>query len=225
MTEFGGWRFPAGERHLPGWMKKVNDRRDDARNKDSRLLYQGSKYRRALQYVSGREGAVDIGGHVGLWSWQMALDFARVWAFEPMPEHRLCYEHNMRHLRNWTLFPFALGEKPGTVHVRTRTPGSSGDTGVDLSGNGLQVKCVTLDEFDLAPVNFIKVDCEGFEVFVLRGAVNTIMRNKPTIIVEQKPETGMEKNYGIGAKDAVAYLKSLGMRQVAEMAGDHVMIF
>jgi FkbM family methyltransferase len=222
MAIVGGWSFPEGEVHLPGWIKKVNDKRAHGKT-DVRLLYQGAKYRRAMSLVKARRAAVDIGGHVGLWSWQMALDFQRVWAFEPMPEHRACYEFNMRNLRNWTLFPFALGDKSGKVHIRTRTPGSSGDTGVDLSGNGIEVECKTLDEFDLNEIDFLKCDCEGFEIFVMRGAVETLKRNKPVVIVEQKPETGMEKNYGIGTKDAVAFLQSLGARQAFEMAGDHIM--
>jgi len=225
MTDkFGGWNLPTGEAHLPGWMQKVGDWRDSP-GKERRLLYQGAKYRRAFALCRQRRGAVDIGGHVGLWSWQMAMDFKRIWAFEPMPEHRQCYELNMQEFRNWTLFPYALGAAAGSVHVRTRTPGSSGDTGVDLTGNGLAVPMLTLDSFALNEIDFLKCDCEGFELFVMQGAVETLKRNKPVIIVEQKPETGMEKNYNIGTKDAVKFLVSLGARQAYEMAGDHIMVW
>lgn len=225
MTTFGGWKFPQGEAHLPGWIRSVGDWRVDPHHNDSRLLYQGAKYRKALKFTKGRRAALDIGGHVGLWSWQMAQDFHRVWAFEPMPEHRLCYEHNMRHFTNWTLFPFALGNEDKMVHVRTRTVGSSGDTGVDLSGAGEAVQMHRLDNFELKDIDLVKIDCEGFELFVLQGGVETIKRNKPTIIVEQKPETGMEKNYNIGTKDAVKFLESAGWKQGAEMAGDHIMFW
>ena len=95
----------------------------------------------------------------------------------------------------------------------------------DLSGNGIEVQMVTLDEFNFTEVDFLKIDCEGFEVFVLRGAIETLKRNKPVIIVEQKPETGMEKNYGIGTKDAVKFLQSLGAVQAMELAGDHIMLW
>lgn len=223
MTEFGGWRFPKGERHLPAWMQKMNMRREHVAAADNRLLYQANKYNRVLPLCKQRRNAVDIGGHVGLLSWQMAQDFARVWAFEPMPEHRECYEHNMRNLNNYTLFPFALGAKAGTVHIRTRTPGSSGDTGVDLSGNGVEVEMKTLDEFNFPDVDFLKIDCEGFEIFVLQGGVETLKRCKPVIMVEQKPETGMEKNYGIGTTDAVKFLSDLGAHQAFVMSGDYVM--
>jgi FkbM family methyltransferase len=216
---YGGWTFPEGEAHLPQWIKKVNDVRD------GRKLYQGAKYRRAIAFCKARRVAVDIGAHIGLWAWQMSKDFERVRCFEPMPEHRECFAINMADRHNFVLHPVALGEKPGTAHVRTRTYGSSGDTGVDLTGNGLAVPMLALDSFGLTDVDFLKCDCEGFEVFVMKGAVETLKANKPVVIVEQKPETGMERNYKIGTKDAVRFLESLGAKQVAEMAGDHVMVW
>jgi hypothetical protein len=57
----------------------------------------------------------------------------------------------------------------------------------------------------------------------MRGAVETLKRNKPVVIVEQKPETGMEKNYHIGTTDAVKFLESLGYVQRGVMAGDYIM--
>lgn len=224
-VQYGGWHFPKGEQHLPQWMKKVQDWRPDpaAPGTRGRLLYQGRKYREALRFVRGRRNAIDVGGHIGLWSWQMSLDFRHAWAFEPMPDHRACYNLNMASRSNWTLYENALGEEEQWIHVRTRTVGSSGDTGVDLNGKGERVFMVTLDEFEFNEVDFLKVDCEGFEVFVLKGAIETLKRNRPCIIVEQKPETGMVKNYGIGVKDAVKFLKSLGAVERLEMAGDHIM--
>lgn len=234
---YGGWTFPAGEAHLPGWMKKVQDKRD------GRLLYQGSKYRAAMKFVTKRRGAVDIGGHIGLWSWQMAKDFANVIAFEPMPEHRDCFGINIfgkpdfdapmtgaippnavTIMTNVTLHPCALGEREGIANIVTRTVGSSGDTGIDMTGTrGIRVPVKTLDSFELNEIDFLKCDCEGFELFVMRGATETLKRNKPVVIVEQKPETGMTKNYNIGVTDAVEYLKTLGYVQREVHAGDYIM--
>lgn len=225
--QFGGWHFPAGEAHLPAWLRKVGDWRENSATKDRRLLYQGAKYRRAISLCTNHRAALDVGGHVGLWSWQMAMDFARVWAFEPMPDHRACYELNMCDFKNWTLFPFALGEKAAVVGMHVPAfqgvvNESSGGTGVDPKGEGLKVEMRRLDEFALNEIDFMKIDCEGFEYFVLQGGIETLKRNKPVVIVEQKPEHDMSK-YGIETKDAVKFLQSLGARQAFEMAGDHIM--
>lgn len=220
---YGGWTFPDGERHLPAWMKKMGDKRD------GRLLYQGSKYRAAMKYPVQKRGVIDVGAHVGLWSWQFAKDFERVIAFEPMPEHVECFKINTEGQKNIILHPCALGEKEGIAHMHVpdfkgRLDESSGGTGIDPhNASAIRVPMHRLDEFELTDIDFLKVDCEGFELFVMRGAVDTIKRNKPVIIIEQKPENEMTKNFNIGVKDGVELLKSLGYVERAVLAGDHIM--
>ena len=211
----GGWFVPEYEAHLQDWMTRVNKRRD------GRLLYQSRKYETALTFCKSRRFAVDIGAHVGLWSWQMAKDFAKVVAFEPIPIHRECYARNMQGVNNVTLYAVALGDETKDAFIKTRTPNSSGDTGIEADGIPVQMR--RLDEFELVSVDFIKVDCEGFEVFVMKGATDTLKRCKPCVIVEQKPETGMAKRYGIGVTDAVKFLESLGAKTRAAIQGDYIM--
>ncbi|MDZ4382809.1 MAG: FkbM family methyltransferase [Parvibaculum sp.] len=213
-----GWHFPDGETHLIKWMLTVND------PFQGRLTYQRRKYLAALEFVKERRVAVDIGGHVGLWSWPMSFDFERVVAFEPLSAHVECFHSNLAGVTNVELRQCALGESIGEVAVRNRTPDSSGDTGVDPDGEGELVRLRMLDEFELRDVDFLKCDCEGFEVFVMRGAEETLKRCKPVVIVEQKPETGMEARYGIGATDAVTYLQSLGYRKARAIQGDYIMV-
>lgn len=213
-----GWHLPDAEQHLIDWMVNVN------MPFKGRLTYQRAKYLAALEFVKQRRVAVDIGGHVGLWSWPMSFDFQSVVAFEPLSAHVECFMENIDDAANVELHKCALGAEPGEVAVRTRTAESSGDSGVEPDGQGEKVELRTLDSFDLQEVDFLKCDCEGFEVFVMRGAAETIKRCKPVIIVEQKPETGMEKRYGIGTTDAVQFLKGLGYRQARAIQGDYIMV-
>jgi FkbM family methyltransferase len=191
-----------------------------------RLGYQAHKYNAALEYVRPeRRVAIDIGAHVGLWSWPMSFDFERVHAFEPMPEHRQCWRANMDQRGNAELHECALGETTGSVVVQTRTPGSSGDTGVNTAADaqGISADLRMLDSFNIQHIDFIKVDCEGYELFVLRGAIETLKRDKPCVIVEQKPETGMADRYGIGVTDGVEFLKSMGAVVRNTISGDYIM--
>lgn len=217
------WYFPDHEEHLQEWMGTVGDRHPLP---PGRLLYQGAKYRAALKYTTDRRRAIDIGAHVGLWSYQMMHDFIKVEAFEPMPDHAACWEKNVGRktfFRN--LYPVALGADQRTVHIRTRTPNSSGDTGVEPDGEGVKVDQRTLDSFNFESVDLIKIDCEGYELFVCHGAEQTLLRCKPVVIVEQKPETGGPERYGIGETDAVTYLESLGAVKREGIQGDYIMVW
>jgi len=230
----GRWWLPDGEQHLQEWMNKVNH--TEIANGESRLTYQYHKYKVAMEYVRSRRHFVDVGAHVGLWSWVMARDSVTVTSFEPMPEHCQCWAENMKHCSNARLQPYALGAEQGRVRVKTRTPGSSGDTGVDpiaersslratIQEDGHLAELRTLDSFDLQDVDFIKIDCEGYELYVLQGAVETILKWKPCLIVEQKPETGMADRYGLAAKDSIKFMDRLGARMRKVIQGDYIFSF
>lgn len=226
--EQGGWWMPEGERHLQQWMLRMRQ------PCYGRLGYQKHKYDAAVKLCRQRRLAVDIGAHVALWSWPLSHDFAGVTAFEPMSEHRACYARNMEVRGNWKLYACALGAEQGTVRVATRTPGSSGDTGVDPDAERSSLRATVglageeaplwrLDDFELAEVDLIKADCEGYELFVMQGAEETLLRCRPVVIVEQKKETGMKERYGISSTDAVKFLEELGMRRRASIQGDFIL--
>ena len=121
MIRFDQWWFPDGETQLPKWLARMDLR------VDGRLTYQHHKYAAALQLVRHRRAAVDVGAHVGLWSYYMAQDFAAVEAFEPMDTHRACFLENVPspHVR---LHPVALGVGYADVSLCTATAGCSGGT-------------------------------------------------------------------------------------------------
>lgn len=216
MKQFDKWFFPAGEEHLPGWMQTVNNRQD------GRLTYQYGKYEAAMKFIKGNAHAVDVGSHIGLWAYFMARDFQKVTCFEPMPKHAECWRKNMQDRENATLIECALGSDVCSVKIGTRTKGSSGDTGVLTDGrDGYTVPQQTLDYFELQDVNLLKIDCEGYEEFVLRGGIETLKRCKPVVIVEQKGT--MSEQYGLGMKSAVTLLISLGAKVQDEISGDFIL--
>lgn len=215
MFEHRGIWLPDGETHLPGYMDKVP-------MVEGRGAYQYEKITAALGYCTQFRMAVDVGAHVGLWSMHLARRFESVQAFEPMAQHRECFLRNVL-MPRVTLYPVALGAESGHVHLRTYTPGSSGDTHVDLSEPGAILQ-VTLDSIVVQSppeVDLLKIDCEGYELFVLRGAEWTLRNCKPVVIVEQK--RGKAAAYGLRDTEAVDFLQSLGYVLRREMMGDYIL--
>jgi FkbM family methyltransferase len=201
--------------HLQAWL-------DHPKNRlllNGRIAYQGRKQVAALKQCKNYRVALDVGGHVGLWSFNLAHEFAAVYAFEPVAEHRACFEKNLLGIgQHVHLKAMALGATPGSISIATEA-GSSGNSTVNGPGD---IPMVTLDSLELPDVDFIKIDCEGYEENVLRGGVETIRACKPVIIVEQKRT--MATRFGLKTLGAVDFLKFLGYKVAEEISGDYIMV-
>ncbi len=213
------WWFPDGETHLPAWMASAKGHMI----LNGRPSYQGKKQLAALAAVGllGRGAprtAIDVGGHVGLWSYNLAPAFVHVHAFEPVEAHRACFVRNVS-APNVTLHECALGATEGTVAIKT-APTSSGDSWVSGIGS---IPMHTLDSFQLLDVDLIKIDCEGYEENVLRGAVDTIKHSRPVVMVEQKRDMATSR-FGLEPLGAVRLLVEWGYRVEQELSGDYLMV-
>ena len=152
--------------------------------------------------------AVDVGGHVGLWSMWLAGMFDRVEAFEPFEPHADCFKRNV-HQKNVSLNQFALGDVEKRWSLETRD-GNSCITYLTTDGHK-STKTVRLDDLGLESVDLMKIDVEGFEEPVARGAMRTIERDRPVICAEYWPR--LEKvRFGLPERGAIFFLESLGYR-------------
>lgn len=217
MIKFDEWWFPDGERHIPTWMSSMNH------HVDGRLTYQYHKYEIVLGNCQQWRRAVDVGAHVGLWSYWMARDFRQLDAFEPVSINRDCWDRNVPAGTGAHLHPCALGACAGEVGMQLSHKSTSWSHVVVADDVRPPIEQRTLDSFGFDDVDLIKVDCEGYEVFVLEGARATLLRSKPAVIVEQKP--GYATRYGRGEADAVALLQSLGAHVLLNLGGDYICRF
>lgn len=210
----GIW-LPDGELHFPQWW-------NTPRNKEfinGKATYQIRKLREAMRWCKQFNNAVDVGAHVGLWSMHLAEKFDTVYAFEPMRVFRECFGRNVEQ-ENTVLYPYSLGNCDADVAM-VYDPADSGGTHVGGDGD---VKMRTLDSFAFDDVGFIKIDCEGYELQVLQGAVETLKRCRPCVIVEQKPHK-LLANFGVKGAPAVDFLRGMGAVLRKEMGGDYIMSF
>jgi FkbM family methyltransferase len=135
---------------------------------------------------------VEVGSNIGAHTLQMARACApgRLYAFEPQQRifQLLCANLALNGIGNVLAYPDACGAVEGRAVVPLVDydgPGNFG--GVSLAGAdapGLPVRVVALDSLELPACDLIKIDAEGFEPQVLRGAAATIARCRPLIYTE-----------------------------------------
>lgn len=97
-------------------------------------------------------------------------------------------EKNVRQFDNVSIVKTFLGEKKETLNVRLENDGWN--TTIIPTDNGEKaISFKTLDEliddqFDKHNLKFLKLDVEGFDTIVLRGAYKFIEKHKPVILFE-----------------------------------------
>ena len=205
---------------------------------DGKGTYQYHKLAMAMKHVpeDRRRVALDIGAHCGLWSMHLAQLFSNLHAFEPVPLHRELFTRNVGQPPHVMLWDTALGEVAETVQmeVPVETTGNShialGHRHQGARGVGVKnpekcflvdnVKVVPLDSFNFFDVDLIKIDVEGYELRVVKGARETLLREKPILVLEQK---GNDKEYGDGKDAALEYCLDLGMKVLDVFSGDYVL--
>jgi len=214
MYEKHGWWFPDQDTHFVEMLDK-NIR------KGFEPVYQEPVRNKSLRYVKQKSVALDIGANIGLWSRDLALHFAQVIAFEPVSDFRDCLIKNVVN-GNIDIRPYALGPEDTTIDMVV-TNGNTGHSHVNNNtiGSG-SIDMHKLDSLEFDAVDYIKIDCEGYELSILQGAEQTIKHHQPVIVVEQKlhKDTGIteETQYG-----SVELLKSWGMVQLANVRNDCIL--
>lgn len=169
---------------------------------------------KALEHVQSWNVAVDVGAHIGLCSRILAEKFRVVHAFEPASDTFECLTTNlMEECPNVVFHQVALGNKNGKVRMEddVSRPTRVGNTGARFVLEAEEgIPLFPLDSWELENVNFLKIDVEGYELFVLRGAQETIKRCKPTVLVEIG-KAPIER-YNLEAREPARFLESLGMK-------------
>jgi FkbM family methyltransferase len=134
--------------------------------------------------------AIDVGANEGVYAHAFASTGAFVEAFEPHPEYLDVLRAYARRHHNVHVHGVALGDRPhaATLHVPAidgrPVPGRSSLQTVADEAMRYEVEVRTLDSFDFEDVAVIKIDVEGRELDVLRGARETVKRCRPVLLLE-----------------------------------------
>jgi len=145
-----------------------------------------------------REGmtVMDVGANLGLYSLLISRAIGpsgKVYAFEPVPEifARLKEHIALNNATNVIPVPIALSDEKGKAKMSVR--GGESSLFRHLSNEFVEVQVERLDDFvereKIERVDAIKLDVEGAELKVIRGADKTIRRDKPILMVEIQAAT------------------------------------
>lgn len=212
MYESHGWWFPDTEDHFPKMLAK-------SVSKGGPTEYQYQVRNRSFGHTKQTRVALDIGANVGLWSRDLVKHFDAVIAFEPVAMFRECLIRNV-FATNLEVQEIALGNQEGMINMII-TEGNTGHTHVDPNSQNGDTQITRLDSLELPIVDYIKIDCEGFEYRVLQGAEQTIRRCCPIVVIEQKPHDAYSKDYGQFA--AIGLLEQWGMVRLDQVKDDWIM--
>jgi FkbM family methyltransferase len=147
------------------------------------------------------DGIVEVGANIGSLTVPLARKVGNtggVFAFEPQ---RLCFQTlcanvALNSLINVWAYNVACGQTTGSVRVPMLNPSvdyNFGQLAVAGQQQGDFIACIPLDSFGIPKCRLLKVDVEGMELDVLRGATQLISRFQPAIYVENdRPEKSDE---------------------------------
>ena len=140
------------------------------------------------EHVAPGSVVVEVGAHIGSHTVSIARlagPWGRVYAFEPQRKiYRELY-HNLalNGITNVVPLRYAAGVgETRIIEMNLATPGNEGGTGVGAGGDRAELR--SLDSFGFERVSVLKIDVEHYENEVLAGAVDTIRRNRPVILIE-----------------------------------------
>jgi FkbM family methyltransferase len=152
--------------------------------------------------------AVDAGANVGLYSYWIARSASEVVAFEPQPA--LARRLTMNGIRKLTVHNVALSDAEGVAELNVpRVHGEASLRTLDVPVDTIRVPLRTLDSFELSDIGFIKIDVEGYEEPLLRGAEQTLRRSSPAVYIEVE-----ERHNPGGLSRIVEWFAALGYTDV-----------
>lgn len=134
----------------------------------------------ALKYVKDFRRCIQAGGNVGVWPKYLAKHFGEVVTFEPDKENFECLVQNVTESNVFKYYG-ALGNENGTTGLR-REPRNVGAHQTEGQG---KIPVVKIDSLQ-GPVGFIQLDIEGDELAALEGAKETLLRDHPVLMLEDK---------------------------------------
>jgi FkbM family methyltransferase len=159
------------------------------------------------KYVKKTDVVLDCGAHIGYHTLQLSKLCQTVHAFECNPKTYLYLKKNVQHVKNVVINKCGLSDRLGTTTINYCADFNTGMCALNDNpmekpqqiqslNQEVKVDLLTIDSLQIGRVNFMKIDVEGYERKLIDGAIETINRCKPIMVIEvwinNNQETSLE---------------------------------
>jgi FkbM family methyltransferase len=178
------------------------------------------------EFTDKYKDAIDIGVYRGVYSYKLSQYFKHVHSFEPNPLLYPYLEKNLtKIIKNISLYNFALSDTNGETHLKLPARSKSifkdnieelfklGAASIHIENKftdykKVLVKMKRLDDIKFeSKIGFIKIDVEGHEIEVIKGGRETIIKNKPVLLIE------IEKRHSNrSVEESINYINKYGYK-------------
>ena len=177
-------------------------------------------FQHSLELLKPEDVALDIGANFGIWSLLAAtrITDGRIHAFEPVPDtaRRLRDHVELNDARAIEIHQLALGAEKGSMPFFATTSGNSGASALvrrRAEDVEIRVEVVTLDDWiereKIERIDLMKVDVEGAEMLVFRGA-RRLLSSESAPILFFEIDDDLCADFGTTARDVKQLLIDYG---------------
>lgn len=194
-----GWWWPTSDQNCWNYLNQYND-----------------VPKKCASYVKDKNVVVQAGGNCGFYVKQYANMFKTVYTFEPNSLNFLCLNKNVED-ENVIKIQSCLGSNNELVGMRDRS--NIGRHHIIKDAKQKTIPTLTIDNLGLDECNLIHLDIEGFELFALHGAKDTLKNCHPTVILESVDNNS---RYGYTDDEILNYLAQFNYELVGSVYTDLV---
>ena len=202
IEKVNGFWVPSNDVHIEQWKSGLPFTQNKCLNKFITYCESQTKKMKTV---------IDVGAWCGTWAKAIEPFAKKVIAFEPDKTHFECLQRNCT--VNCTPRMEAVGAQ--LQEVSLTEDNFTQAKRVDEKGN---IRMITLDHMEYEHVDMIKIDVEGYEMEVLKGATKTLESVK-YLMIELNNNT---KKYGSNNIEVEKYIVSLGFKVLMEHWPDKV---
>ncbi len=182
--------------HISNWVQQHNS-----------LIHNLSLKEQLRSFMKKCDYVLEIGAFIGDNTKILEELAEKVYSYEPNPMAYECLEYNFKDSSKVEVFNKGFGKEIGTAKINLND-----NVGASYLSPDGDIEIITIDSLGFKlyqdRLDWIIMDCEGMELDILKGGIETIKKYKPNMVIEIN--RGALERYGVEPKNIFSFLKEIG---------------